>query len=199
MTAARRRLFWLLGGALGYVFVCWYVFAAQVAGAYVRGNYLPRPGESALALADCGAPADCAGWVGGQESLLSTAATLVRGGAWSLPVFETAALLATVLLVIVRGGPSAAARLLDVVWKVQAVAVAALLAGFLVLLTVGAGRFTDTPEAARTITFTVAFDAPFLDVGHAYLLAWFLLLSGVGVALKRAAARSVRRAGQAVA
>lgn len=183
-TATRRTTAYLTGGWL-FAAASIVVFAWLTVGPYIRQNLRPLTGEADIALRECRADSSCAAdaadLVDHQVTLLRQTRTIVYVSAWSISILAVVAIaIATVF--ILRRPPASRARLLGVVWKVQAGLAAALLILQIVMLANGANVLADTPGPARMFTFVKAFDSPFTDVGHLYYLAWFIAV-GAGAAL----------------
>lgn len=169
-------------------------FAWKTAGAYVRQNLRPLPGEADLTARECQAVPDCAAGaldsVTEQLTLLRQARALVHVSSWAV-IAVAVIVLATVTVLVLSRRHAAASRTARLGWKLQAAIAALLLAAHVALLTYGAGRLTATPEPARLVASTKAFEQPFTDIGHLYYLAWVTAVASALVLLTWAVQRSL--------
>jgi len=176
----RRRVAAHLAGAWVFAAAAVVVFAWSTAGPYVRHMLRPLPGEARTLVAP-----DAAELVDRQITFLGYARTVVHVSAWSVAVLA-AVLVAVATVLMLRRRYGQTTRVLGIAWKAQAVWAAVLLLAQVVMLGLGAQRAAAIPEAARLFTFSRAFEAPYLEVGHLYYLAWFVVVGSAAAALTRA-------------
>jgi hypothetical protein len=180
---------WL--GAAAYAIV----YAWLTAWPYARIAFQPDAQEKAVTLSNCRSTPECApdavAHLDAQQAALDNVVLVVRGTAALITVVDVALLIVATIAVL-TARTRGAGRLLGAAWVVQAVVTVLLFVLYVFLLVRGQSIRDDIPRIGRTPTFDTTFEAPLIDAGTIYYVAWFVIMNVAVLLVIRSLGRVLR-------